>query len=480
MTAKIGYVRIEKRTKVQQISQTPLARITSRFKKPESRSPQKGKETITALDGVRAIAALLVVSLHLNKGVGVPWNVSREPLITSFAVFGRTGVVLFFVLSGFLLFRPYAKALLFQERWPSIRTFYLRRIFRIWPAYYATLILMILLFERQYLQPDHWKQLALFLTFFMDSSSKTWQQLNGPFWTLAIEWQFYMVLPLIALGFSWIVKRFSASPQQRLRATLACCVGLIVWGLAIRYFGNYCLRNPNWTILVPRSALNVFLFFTFGIQGKYLEVFALGMIVSTCYVYAHHPELGGAFKARLERSSYWIWGFGIIALVGMAIWQAQATRAMNGVLSGFHAFTFLDPIQSQYAWLGDPLTGVGYSTCVLAILFGSPTLRWAFETRFLGWIGMISFSLYMWHLRLLSVFQATVLPYIPHMSVLFENMKYWVWVVVVIIPFCYIFYLLTEKPGMRLGALFTTKKPGGMQSLPAQSSEKIPQLSSRP
>lgn len=432
-------------------------------------SQKSGKDNIAALDGVRAIAALLVVSLHLNKGVGVPWNTSREPLITSFAVFGRTGVVLFFVLSGFLLFRPYAKALLFQERWPSIRTFYLRRIFRIWPAYYVTLILMILLFERQYLQPEHWKELALFLTFFMDSSSKTWQQLNGPFWTLAIEWQFYMVLPLLALGFAWFVKRFSsASPVQRLQATLACCGGLIVWGLAIRYFGNYCLNNPNWTILVPRSVLNVFLFFTFGIQGKYLEVFALGMIVSTLYVYAHHPELGRAFKARLERASYWIWGVGILVLVFMSMWQAEATSDKNGVLSNLHGFPFLNPLQAQYASFGDPITGVGYSVCVLAILFGSPALRWVFETRFLGWIGMISFSLYMWHLRLLGVFQVSVLPYVPPLHIFFENMLYWVWVAVAIIPFCYVLYMLVERPGMRIGALFTAKKPEGTQSFSAR------------
>src|SRR5215475_53636 len=68
--------------------------------------------TIVALDGVRAIAAMMVVTLHLNEFAGLPWNIDHDPLATSLAVFGRTGVDLFFVLSGFLLFLPYARALL--------------------------------------------------------------------------------------------------------------------------------------------------------------------------------------------------------------------------------------------------------------------------------------------------------------------------------------------------------------------------------
>src|SRR5690242_4861493 len=122
---------------LKQIAQAFPSWRANRGKKDEVRSG-KGVKNIAALDGVRAIAALMVVSLHLNKGAGVPWSINREPLASSLAVFGRTGVILFFVLSGFLLFMPYARALLFQERWPSLRTFYLRRIFRIWPGYYFT------------------------------------------------------------------------------------------------------------------------------------------------------------------------------------------------------------------------------------------------------------------------------------------------------------------------------------------------------
>ena len=126
---------------------------------------------------------------------------SVHTLLNSFLFFGKYGVTLFFVLSGFLLFLPFAKALLFEKMWPSIRQFYLRRVFRILPAYYLSLILIVLLFQRQYLQPQHWNELG---TVFSHSSWTLPMPLSTtrclPFWTLAIEWQYYMLLPLLVLG----------------------------------------------------------------------------------------------------------------------------------------------------------------------------------------------------------------------------------------------------------------------------------------
>lgn len=444
----------EKRIKLEQTNLTPLSWVTSRLKtqKSKAQSGPKGKKTIAALDGVRAIAALLVVSVHIDETAGLPWNLNGNPLTTSLAFIGRTGVDLFFILSGFLLFMPYARALLFQEKWPSARTFYLRRIFRIWPGYYFTLAAMILLFNQTYLQPAYWKRLGLFLTFFMDSSPKTWQRLDGPFWTLAIEWQFYMVLPLIALVFSLLVKRFASSPQQRLKALLACCLGLIVWGLFIRGLGLAYQRHPNLPFPLPHTILNIFLFFTFGIQGKYLEVFASGMIVCACYIFAQRPEFGDQLKAFLQRLSIWAWRLGWIILICIAFWQAQA-EADRDATYHFTVLNFLNPLKAYYAWMGEPIAGVGYALCVLAILFGSSRLKWIFETRILGWIGMLSYGLYMWHLNLLLAFNTKILPHLPGAnSILGKDLLLWAFIGVVIIPLSYIFYKTIEEPGIRLGA----------------------------
>src|SRR5258708_3098718 len=222
------------------------------------------KNTIPVLDGVRAFACLIIIWFHVYR---IPRDLpvwSTQPfsnrLLNSFLLFGKYGVTLFFVLSGFLLFLPFAKALLFEKTWPSIRQFYVRRVFRILPAYYLSLILIVLLFQRQYLQPEHWKELGLFFVFLMDSSRATFKQLNAPFWTLAIEWQFYMLLPLLVLGMRLIVWR--VKQRSRLPTAVACIVGGIAWALLSPYVGIYFMpQHPPSPTLVTRSLLNGILFF---------------------------------------------------------------------------------------------------------------------------------------------------------------------------------------------------------------------------
>ena len=245
------------------------------------------KNTISVLDGVRGIAVLMVIVFHVNRVTGDNlWNQAEYPLASSISTAGGMGVTLFFVLSGFLLFMPFAKALLYKTNWPLARVFYMRRVLRIVPAYYVSLFLIILFQHPEYLHRDHLKNLALFVTFLMDSSRATFRQLNGPYWTLATEWQFYMLLPLIALGIAFLVSRIPI--KMRLPAVTACLLGIIVWGLFIRFWGLYFLNYPSQTFLVPRSELNYMMFFLFGITGKYIEDFAIGMFISLCYIYAQH------------------------------------------------------------------------------------------------------------------------------------------------------------------------------------------------
>src|SRR6266487_1660046 len=90
-----------------------------------SGSPKNAR--IAVLDGVRAVAVILVLTYHINRVSGDNlWNMADYPLASSVSTAGSSGVLLFFVLSGFLLFLPYAKSLLFDSVWPSARSFYLR------------------------------------------------------------------------------------------------------------------------------------------------------------------------------------------------------------------------------------------------------------------------------------------------------------------------------------------------------------------
>src|SRR5437588_585068 len=104
--------------------------------KLEDTNQKEGKRnSIAVLDGVRAIAILMVIVFHINRITGDSlWNQMANPLASSVATAGGTGVTLFFVLSGFLLFMPFAKALLFDTPWPLARVFYLRRVLRSMPG----------------------------------------------------------------------------------------------------------------------------------------------------------------------------------------------------------------------------------------------------------------------------------------------------------------------------------------------------------
>jgi len=418
----------------------------------------KQKNTIPALDGVRAIACLTVVFFHINLMTAesvrwIPPHVNR--LFSSVALAGASGVTLFFILSGFLLFLPYAKVMLFEGTWPSAWRFYWRRAFRIIPAYYVALFLLMLIVHPEYLHADHLKDAALFLLFFMDSTKTTYQQINGPFWTLAVEWQYYLLLPLLALGIGFIAHR--GSYQRRFWTVVCCLIGVIAWGLFTRFWGLTLTAYPTETFLVPRFILNGVLFFTYGSAGKYLEDFAVGMLISVCYVYSRNASPEHRFTMWLRRFNLGLWGSGLLILLLTALWHYDQSYP--------HTWHFLDMLVVPQlfsfhlvAWLGEISAAIGYGLCFIAVLFGPTLFRSPFEWPPLRWIGLISYSLYMWHLPLLIFF----LTFVDHPHPTWNNALvyslYWLWVLCVILPFCYLSYTLIEKPWMNVGNLLLKRK----------------------
>jgi peptidoglycan/LPS O-acetylase OafA/YrhL len=153
-----------------------------------------------ALDGVRGIAVLLVLANHFlargdpNRGlVAIPFKLAQA---------GRTGVDLFFVLSGFLI-----TSILWETRGNSryFTAFYARRTLRIFPLYYGCLIVVLVVlplfgvFRTPEIQPilDNQSYLWFYASNFCPVRlSMGWLHL-GHFWSLAIEEQFYLFWPLI-------------------------------------------------------------------------------------------------------------------------------------------------------------------------------------------------------------------------------------------------------------------------------------------
>ena len=407
---------------------------------PTSARTPASQSTIAPLDGVRAIACLSVIIYHLHyfmyrASYDIEPNVGKlgKAIISS----GWSGVTLFFVLSGFLLFMPYAKYLLFALQRPSTRIFYWRRILRIIPGYYLALVLLTLFMHPEYLQPAYFSRLILFPLFLMDSPT-TYQQIDGPFWTLAVEWQYYMLLPLLVWGFGLLVKQ-SSSPQRRFWRTIICLTGMVLWGISTRYVGYYYTTlHPTATILVSRPVLNVFLLLTYGSTGKYFEDFAIGMLCSLIYTYTRNSVQENKVMQTLDRHSMWLWGAGVLLLLFMSCWSI------------YHHLAFLEPFIGNHRFLSEMGYASGYGLCIVAILFGPPGLKMLFSWSPLRWIGSLSYGMYIWHVPFLALFETFIVKKIAT-TFISTYALYWASVVLVTIPLAYLLYRFIERPCMQLG-----------------------------
>jgi len=108
------------------------------------------------------------------------------------------------LLSGFLLFLPHARAMLTDERVPDTRGFYRRRVMRIVPSYYFSLLaifLLVALPQQLYASPKAmWRDIITHLTFTQTFSVYTYAgtKLGGASWTIAVEMAMYLIMPLLA------------------------------------------------------------------------------------------------------------------------------------------------------------------------------------------------------------------------------------------------------------------------------------------
>src|SRR5687768_11287352 len=131
-----------------------------------------------ALDAVRAVACLMVLVCHVSIHHG---DESLDGL--------KNGVMLFFALSGYLLYRPFVMGDV------DLRRYAAHRIARIAPAYVVALVGVTLLTgNRAFVD-----QPLTYLLFLQNYSTETFQGFLGPSWTLVIEVLFYLTLPLVAL-----------------------------------------------------------------------------------------------------------------------------------------------------------------------------------------------------------------------------------------------------------------------------------------
>jgi peptidoglycan/LPS O-acetylase OafA/YrhL len=155
----------------------------------------------TSLTGLRAVAALLIIGTHAAYGTGQLTNGYAGALLARLEI----GVPIFFVLSGFLLFRPWVRSAASGTSLPSLNRYAIRRLRRIAPAYLVVVVVAYALYQFRDAGPNPghtWVGLLQHLTltqiyepvYFLVMHQGLTQT-----WSLAVEFAFYTTLPLLAV-----------------------------------------------------------------------------------------------------------------------------------------------------------------------------------------------------------------------------------------------------------------------------------------
>jgi len=182
----------------------------------------------------------------------------------------------------------------------------------------------------------------------------------------------------------------------------------------------------------------------------------MGMLLSLCFVYAKQPSVSSRILAVLHKLSPWLWGTGLLCLFALVLWSYDLRFANTWPL-------FSNPLFYTYSYLVIELClSLAFGLCLFALLFGSNCLKKPFEWSPLRRVGMISYSLYMWHLPFIFLF-ANVINYNIRRQgwgLLVQYGAFWCWVLIVVLPVSTMLYHWIEKPGMRLGELIICKLEG--------------------
>ena len=170
------------------------------------------KKRLPELDGIRGCAIMLVLVWHYVQNQLHPEIGSGLAYFKQAIGFTWSGVDLFFVLSGFLI----AGILMDQRRKPHyFRTFYVRRVCRIFPLYYLNLAIFLVMLSWQSGQSavfaplyggsevPLWSYVTFTQNVFMGAHNSAGPGWLAVTWSLAVEEQFYLFLPLIV----WFVSR---------------------------------------------------------------------------------------------------------------------------------------------------------------------------------------------------------------------------------------------------------------------------------
>ncbi len=330
---------------------------------------------LAGVDGLRALAATAVVIQHIWRfsdpgGTSPDWGLASTAVLPHL----RIGLTLFFVLSGFLLYRPFVAAISDRRPRPSFRSYFESRALRILPAYWVILLVAALVLqsalvrvsvtEEHYTRLDDPEQL-LAAALFVQNYVPHWLQTGiGAAWSLNVEVVFYLLLPLLVLLGALLSDRASTS-RGRWLGLLAPTVVLLAISLvgkilaeAVDPVGPAQGFDGDWHSVVARSFL------------YHADLFAAGLGLAIVSVAAERrPEL---LRTRWQ----------VAAILAIPLLLLGALRV--GVLYG-------------------ELSALACALLVALVVLPSPPLKRPrlatrfFDSRVIAAVGVASYSIFLWH-----------------------------------------------------------------------------------
>lgn len=330
------------------------------------------------VEGLRGVAAAGVLLSHVYLYAspdGGRYDLGPIGLLPRTS--GTAGVVLFFTLSGFLLYRPFAAAVLARTRAPSVRAYLRNRALRIFPAYWFALLGAGLLLRTTYLpaltverrslaaDPEVFVANLLLVQGYTPATVLTGV---GPAWSLVVEVAFYGVLPLLAVLAALLATRTALGRRRPWLAVLVpagLLVGLgqagwrLVGALPATADGTW---GGSWHAVVARSFL------------AHAGLFAAGMVLAVL----HAQVTSGALVLPVRwRPAAWT----VAALVGLPALVGFDRRALSENLATL-------ALSLSFALL--------LALVVLPRPRPSRLVR-ALESAPLQWSGLVSYGVFLWH-----------------------------------------------------------------------------------
>lgn len=306
---------------------------------------QAGERRSARIESLRALAALAVVACHAWAFTnGARFDTYHARLILGG---GFLGVAVFFALTGYLIFLPFARRDLADGKRVDLGGYALNRALRILPLYYVVLVVVAAIDGATL---GTFMRFAWFGENFKESLVTT--AIDGPMWSLVVELHFYLLLPLLA----WGVARASRGSAVKAAIVLGV-LGAISVGV---YEANFTPRLV-WTYSLPAN-------FVYFVPGMLLAI-------ARAKIDRGSP---GWLDHRLARAELWLLG-------AIAIWMA----------------IFLD-VNLEFRLLPVAVLGtlLAVAACTLPVRQGG--LDRPLDARLLALVGVASYSLYLWHWPLLK------------------------------------------------------------------------------